>query len=486
MARINCNHCQKLFTLRPGLAAVICPFCRTRHESGVGGQESGVRSQETGIKSQNCEDLTPDSCLLTPGNADDEMSSILARLSELSEQLEKAKAAEEELPTSAMASADTLRTEEEKGRKGEREKGREREPMDSPSPPLPFSPSPRRPSRHEQNSRPWGIATWASVSASVALGLVSAVVGVTRYLDRPEMVAPSSFYGQVEEQEPGARSQGPAIKGQKGESPTSGRSSAFAEQTQEFVERLNRHRKRAGLGPVALDAGLSRGCLAHAKYLAKNTIAGSSTRATIDHEDADRPGYSLDGQTAAGVALIAYTEPMHAVDPWLASLFSRVALLAPELQRIGIGCARHCSGDWICVVNAAHGREDEHAVYPASQGNPTGAVIYPTPSQDEVPRLAVDRLDDVQAENVGFPISVTFPKQTTLRGVQATLTDEAGKSVGVCVSAPTHPLKASLQRATIGIYPLQPLEANRRYHVEVSAMVNGALWRQRWRFTTGK
>ena len=53
-------------------------------------------------------------------------------------------------------------------------------------------------------------------------------------------------------------------------------------------------------------------------------------------------------------------------------------------------------------------------------------------------------------------------------------------------SSPEKPLDAKLQRNTVGIHPLQPLQPGRSYSVTVSVVVNGREWRETWQFTTAK
>ena len=79
---------------------------------------------------------------------------------------------------------------------------------------------------------------------------------------------------------------------------------------------------------------------------------------------------------------------------------------------------------------------------------------------------------------------MTFPRQTNLRNVQAVLTDVDGKNVAVWISTPEKPLNEKLQRNTIALHPLAPLQPGHTYSVTVSAIANGSEWRQTWQFTT--
>ena len=242
-----------------------------------------------------------------------------------------------------------------------------------------------------------------------------------------------------------------------------------------FVEQLNRHRQAAGLSAIKLDEEFSQACSNHARYLAIHVGRTSATQLTVYKETAGLAGYSLPGQQAAAVALISYAEPRHALDRWMGRLFSRVRLLNPELDRIGVAFEKNNASDWICVVDAVHGH--------SKTNSPQAAVCYPAPDQVDVPCAGFDKFDGKPS---GFPISVTFPQPANLKDVYATLTDETGVTTEIYLSSPEQPLNAKLQRANIGIHPLQPLQAGRSYVVEVSATANGSPWQQVWQFTTRK
>ena len=97
--------------------------------------------------------------------------------------------------------------------------------------------------------------------------------------------------------------------------------------------------------------------------------------------------------------------------------------------------------------------------------------------------LALTRLDAAVGKPVGFPISVTFPKQANVRKVQAVLSLD-GANVEVAISSPEKPLGLKSPVTTLGVYPREPLQAGRTYTVAISAIVDAAEWRQEWKFTT--
>ena len=101
---------------------------------------------------------------------------------------------------------------------------------------------------------------------------------------------------------------------------------------EQLVEGINRQRKNAGLRQVTADKDLSRACLAHARYLARHLESAKKDEVNVHAEDSKQPGYTIEGERAAGNALIAFVEPTIALEHWMGRLLSRVALLDPELQ----------------------------------------------------------------------------------------------------------------------------------------------------------
>src|SRR5256885_12232460 len=70
------------------------------------------------------------------------------------------------------------------------------------------------------------------------------------------------------------------------------------------VDRINVHRKAAGLEPVAIDPALSKGCAAHAEYLVKNADHPSTQGLGLHGEDATLPGYTQEGERAGKASVI--------------------------------------------------------------------------------------------------------------------------------------------------------------------------------------
>jgi uncharacterized protein YkwD len=250
---------------------------------------------------------------------------------------------------------------------------------------------------------------------------------------------------------------------------------AVAQASRQLVERLNHYRAQAGLAPVALDDSLARACQLHADYLVKHADAIQKTGASVNDEDPLLPGFTAEGRRSAKRSDVFSNAPIPVIqiDDLMATFTRRVRLLDPALQRIGVGCAHDIGRGWRCVLDLSAGRGDDRI------------VRYPAPDQQDVPCIGFDSLDPAKEKPVGFPISVTFPRQANVRNVQAVLTMDAA-NVDVHVSSPEKPLHGKTQGTTVGVHPLAALQTGRTYAVTISAIVNGAEWRETWQFTTAK
>lgn len=132
----------------------------------------------------------------------------------------------------------------------------------------------------------------------------------------------------------------------------------FADDIEEkILARVNAVRKTAGLSQVRLDAALSRGCRAHARYLALNAINPRTHGMAVHKEDAALLGATPQGARAADKSVIAVLlDPRTCVDDWMATLYHRIPILAPDLERIGFGHADMGGRKWACVLDTGNGR----------------------------------------------------------------------------------------------------------------------------------
>src|SRR5262249_606661 len=144
------------------------------------------------------------------------------------------------------------------------------------------------------------------------------------------------------------------------------------------LEEIKGYGKIAGLNAVTLDPELTKGCLAHAQYLVKNAKDTSTHGLGAHNEDPKLPGYTDEGKKAGAAADIAWgdLDPLEAVDAWMATLFHRLPILDPALQKIGFGYAEGTEWRWVTVLDLHNGK-----------GKPEKGqvVIYPVARQKDVP-----------------------------------------------------------------------------------------------------
>jgi uncharacterized protein YkwD len=142
---------------------------------------------------------------------------------------------------------------------------------------------------------------------------------------------------------------------------------------QRLLARVNALRKAAGLSAVRLDESLSHGCQLHARYLAINAKHPSGKGMAVHQEDDTLPGATPEGARAAKGSVIAVVlDPVTCVDGWLATLYHRIPILAPNLERIGFGHARVGARKWACVLDTINGRTapKQPGTRPTKERNP--------------------------------------------------------------------------------------------------------------------
>jgi hypothetical protein len=256
----------------------------------------------------------------------------------------------------------------------------------------------------------------------------------------------------------------------------------------ELVKKLNANRKSAGLAAVVLDDKLSKACLAHGRYLAKNFDPDKLDGFNPHREDPKLPGYTRDGDLAARRSEISFNAgdgagAIPALDGLFACFFHRLSMIHPNLTRIGVGYVvvkdRH-----FLVLDARSGRA-------ANRGDSRKPVVYPGHKSKDVPREfagneSPDPLPpDGRGKKAGFPITATFPDRARVTKASAVL-EENDKPIPCWVSSPEKPAyKREFQFNTICLIPKEPLKAKTTYQVTVKATVDGKLLSRTWSFTTG-
>lgn len=234
----------------------------------------------------------------------------------------------------------------------------------------------------------------------------------------------------------------------------------------DLVDAINVQRTKEGLEPIFLDAELSRACQSRAEALARHTA-----------------------QIASTDSFVTEASPLAAVEKWLKEPKPRAAILEPRLRTFGAGFARNVDGRWFSVFDWTRGLDRE----PPLETTPvTGAIVYPAPGQSRVSlwfpgNETPDPLPQTKDKLAGYPITLIFPQGTRIQQAAAHLKNKQESDISLWLSAPDKPANpqfADSQQNTICLIAKKPLRPNTRYHVEVSATVNGAAWSAKWGFTT--
>lgn len=246
------------------------------------------------------------------------------------------------------------------------------------------------------------------------------------------------------------------------------------------IERINVHRKAAGLEPVVLDPALSKACAAHAEYLVKNVDHPSTRGLGLHSEDPKLPGYTKEGERAGKASVIFLgLEGGDAVEGWMGSLLHRIPLLQSRLRKVGYGAARGGPAGVTVVLDALNGM---------GVGKDAPVVLYPADNQKDVPRSFSPEIPDPIPESpdkkAGYPVTAIFAEGALVKDVKASIKDAAGNDVAFWLSTPEKPAAADYQRNTVGLIPKEPLRASAAYTVAIAARVTGRAWVRTWTFTT--
>jgi uncharacterized protein YkwD len=257
----------------------------------------------------------------------------------------------------------------------------------------------------------------------------------------------------------------------------------------QVVDAINAHRARGGCELIFLDLDSSRGCRAHAAYLARNAARLKDTEAKWHDEDAGLPGFSDLGRKSAQRAAVAAAEPLAAIEKWLADSAHRTQILDPRLRTFAAGFVADKEGRWFSVFDWTSGLDREP---PFETTALAGAIAFPAPGQSRVPlwfpgNEMPDPLPEAKHKLAGYPITVTFPSRKRVESVAGHLNETGKGAVEVWLSSPekpANPMFASSQQGTICLIAKRPLKPSTRYTVEVTATMDGRPWSATWGFTT--
>jgi uncharacterized protein YkwD len=257
----------------------------------------------------------------------------------------------------------------------------------------------------------------------------------------------------------------------------------------QIVDAINAQRAKAGRELIFLDLDSSRGCRAHAAYLARNAARLKDAEAKWHDEEAGLPGFSDLGRKSARRATIAAAKPLAAIEKWLADPGQRKQILEPRLRTFAAGFAANKEGRWFSVFDWT---DELDRNPPAETTSLAGAIAFPAPGQSRVPlwfpgNEMPDPLPQAKHKLAGYPITITFPPRTRVESVAGRLAEAGKDAVEVWLSSPekpANPMFASSQLGTICLIAKRPLKPSTRYTAEVTATVDGRPWSATWGFTT--
>src|SRR5262245_7720587 len=157
-----------------------------------------------------------------------------------------------------------------------------------------------------------------------------------------------------------------------------GAATAHAESPDQAALRLvNNYRAAVGLPAVKLDGKLSKGCMEHAEYMRLNKDSEAMVGLNAHKQRPGLPGASAAGAECAKAADLfpGVANLEVAIAGWMAGLYHRRPILAPTLERIGVGYAALPDGSLMAALMFVDGKGDA----------PGWPVRYPADKQRDVP-----------------------------------------------------------------------------------------------------
>jgi uncharacterized protein YkwD len=212
---------------------------------------------------------------------------------------------------------------------------------------------------------------------------------------------------------------------------------------------LNGYRARLKVPPVGEDPALSRGCLAHAKYLVTNygqmMAHGGSPGASLHQEDESKREYSPEGLKAAQASDVVY-QPRNkmtqdqlmaqAIEWWISGPFHRPELLSPELMQAGFG--QYCEG--VGCVSALDIASDSALALPGGSPLAEPIEVPPDGATVEAPRFGGEWPDPVSscpgysafAPAITLQLGLHVPAKITDASLTQTTGAAAGTKLATC------------------------------------------------------
>ena len=253
----------------------------------------------------------------------------------------------------------------------------------------------------------------------------------------------------------------------------------------EALVAVNAARVDAGLSPVVRVPELDAAAAGHIAYLLANSpdVAGVSSHG----QSASNSGFTgethFDRAIAAGWSGERLYEdisrsgvPEQAVFGWLRTVYHRVPILTPEVD--GMGYAQTCSDgvrfDVALFAESGAATSPDITVWPADGDTFVPGRWDGLERPDPVPDLADDH---------GYPLSVQFRRDAggDVQGFR--VFDEEGAEVATRFIDPSTDPAESLDDEVFAV-PLEPLEPESTYRIEVTGNVRGAPFTREWTIGT--
>ncbi|MGQ9928357.1 MAG: SBBP repeat-containing protein [Chloroflexaceae bacterium] len=225
----------------------------------------------------------------------------------------------------------------------------------------------------------------------------------------------------------------------------------------DWLERVNWYRQRAGVPPVSQDATLNDNCWQHARYMAENDDLTHNQNPSLPYAS---PAGQICAQMGNAWMGPSGWQPRDAVDGWMSSIGHRLWLLYPTTPTFGFGFYQNAqrAAAGLDVLSRARLLSD-NATY---AGWP---VRYPAPGQTDVPATAITLL---------WPY---FDQKPVLSSV--TLRALPGTPI-----AHTATTDLPVNHKGIAIIPDQALPANATIEVTVTGTYKGQPFSYTWHFQT--
>jgi len=261
---------------------------------------------------------------------------------------------------------------------------------------------------------------------------------------------------------------------------------------EDWIRYINDIRYLGDLPSVTSNTIWSDGCWHHSRYMVWNDEIGHD-------EDPNNPGYSVEGDEAAGYSNVMVSSSVgstdkYAIDLWMSGPFHGIAILDPQLQVVGFGSYREAVGSWQmgASLDVSRGRTSEEppaGTYPVmwpENGRSTGVLGYhgtewPDPLTS-CPNISADYWNPS-----GPPIFLQIGSGNLTPNVSATSFSHGGTNLEHCVFDETDYTNPSSSTQSTGrwilntrdaiiIMPKDPLDAGKTYAVSITTNGNTYNW----------